>query len=60
MLFIDESIIKLLTEIPIIIHIIIITIIITIVIIFIIIIIIVIIKHVQTDSFNSRWPLRVL
>ena len=42
--------------------IIIITIIIIIIIIIIVIIIfiIVIIKHVQSDSFNSRWPLQVL
>ena len=39
----------------------IIIIIITIIIIIIIIIfIVVIIKHVQSDSFNSRWPLQVL
>ena len=42
--------------------IIIITIIIIIIIIIVIIIIfiVVIIKHVQSDSFNSRWPLQVL
>ena len=31
-----------------------------IIIIIIIIFIVVIIKHVQSDSFNSRWPLQVL
>ena len=45
-------------QIIIIITIIIITIIIIIII--IIIFIVVIIKHVQSDSFNSRWPLQVL
>ena len=34
--------------------------IIIIIIIIIIIFIVVIIKHVQSDSFNSRWPLQVL
>ena len=38
----------------------IITIIVIIIIIIIIIFIVVIIKHVQSDSFNSRWPLQVL
>ena len=38
----------------------IIIIIIIIIIIVIIIFIVVIIKHVQSDSFNSRWPLQVL
>ena len=40
--------------------IVIIIIIITIITIIIIIFIVVIIKHVQSDSFNSRWPLQVL
>ena len=35
-------------------------IVIIIIIIIIIIFIVVIIKHVQSDSFNSRWPLQVL
>ena len=39
---------------------IIVIIIITIITIIIIIFIVVIIKHVQSDSFNSRWPLQVL